>query len=247
MPIIEAIILYFVLFFPSVFSSVEGGSAIAFSINHALSRIFIYNAPPVALIWFLVLRKKQTATPAKRRLFSPAPRNLASLNPMGLSHMDSFMFNAGNFLATFILALSGLILINISASLANGLVERITGGGFGADFGVQTPDTAAGWFVLCLLCLSAAYLEESFFRFYLSDRLKEFGFYPAMLISSVSFAYCHLYEGVFGVVNALLAGLFLFFIFKKRKSGNGMRTLHALAFAHGVYNALVYAAIALNL
>ncbi|MDR1219100.1 MAG: CPBP family intramembrane metalloprotease [Treponema sp.] len=242
MPTIEAIILYFVLFFPSVFSSVEGGSVIAFSINHALSRIFIYNAPPVVLIWFLVLRKKETAAPTKRPLFSLAPRNPAGLNPM-----DSFMFNAGNFLVTFILALSGLLLINISASLASGLVERVTGGGFEADFGVQTPDTAAGWVVLCLSCLSAAYLEESFFRFYLSDRLKEFGFYPAMLISSVSFAYCHLYEGVFGVVNALLAGLFLFFIFKKRKSGNGMRALHALAFAHGAYNALVYAAVALNL
>jgi hypothetical protein len=79
-----------------------------------------------------------------------------------------------------------------------------------------------------------------------SDRLKEFGLYPAMLMSSVSFAYCHRYEGLFGVANALLAGLFLFFLFNTRKSGNGMRTLHALAFAHGAYNALVYAAIALN-
>jgi membrane protease YdiL (CAAX protease family) len=140
-----------------------------------------------------------------------------------------------------------LLLISVSASIASGLAERITGRSFEAGFGVQTPDTAAGWVALCLSCLSAAYLEESFFRFYLSDRLKEFGFYTAMLTSSVGFAYCHVYEGVFGVVNALLAGLFLFFIFNKRKRGKGTRTLCALAFAHGAYNALVYAAAALNL
>jgi membrane protease YdiL (CAAX protease family) len=121
----------------------------------------------------------------------------------------------------------------------------MTGARFEVDVGFQAPDTAAGWWVLCLSCLSAAYLEESFFRFYLSERLKKFGFYPAMLMSSVSFAYCHLYEGVFGVANALLAGLFLFFIFNKR--GDRMRALHAIALAHGAYNILVYAAIALNL
>ncbi|MDR2447899.1 MAG: CPBP family intramembrane metalloprotease [Treponema sp.] len=242
MPIIEAIILYLVLFFPSVFSTLEEGRAIAFSINQELSRIFIYNAPSLTLVWVLLLWKKSPA-PAKP-LFSPVPRNFTGLNPMA-----SFLFNAGDILLTFIFALSGLLIINISASLANGLAERVTGSRFDfeVDVSFQTPDTAAGWWVLCLSCLSAGYLEESFFRVYLSDRLKKCGFYPAMLMSSVSFAYCHLYEGVFGVVNALLAGLFLFFIFNKRKYSAGMQTLHAIALAHGAYNALVYVAIALDI
>ncbi|MDR0556415.1 MAG: hypothetical protein LBG43_00885, partial [Treponema sp.] len=141
---IEAIILYMVIFFPSVFSGVEEGSAIAFSINQALSRVFIYNAPPMALIWFLALRKT-SATPAPNtRLFLPALQkptesNSASLNPRG-----SFILNGRRLLATFTLALSGLLLISVSASIASGLAERITGRSFEAGFGVQTPDTAAG-------------------------------------------------------------------------------------------------------
>ncbi|MDR2783873.1 MAG: CPBP family intramembrane metalloprotease [Treponema sp.] len=229
MPALEAIILYLVLFFPSVFFNIEKGTVIAFSINQELSRIFIYNAPSLSLVWFLLLRKKEPA--AEKPLFLPASRS-----PAG-----SFMLNAGNILLTFILALSGLLIINISASMANELAERAVGARFEVGVDFQTPDTAAGWVVLCLSHLSAAYLEESFFRFYLSNRLKGFGFYPAMLMSSVSFAYCHLYEGFFGVVNALLAGLFLFFIFNKRKYGAGMQTLHAIAFAHSAYNMLVYA------
>jgi hypothetical protein len=246
-PIIEAIILYFVLFFPSVFSSVEEGSVIAFSINQELSRVFIYNTPALALVWFLLLRKKEAA-PVKPFFPPAAPRDSATLNPASLNPAASFLFNAGNILVTFTLALLGLLLINIGASMASDLAERaMTGARFEVAIDFQTPDTAMGWVVLCLSCLSAGYLEESFFRFYLSDRLKKFGFYPAMLMSSVSFAYCHMYEGVFGVANALLAGLFLFFIFNKRKRGDGTQTLCAVAFAHGAYNALVYAAIALNL
>ncbi|MDR2194208.1 MAG: CPBP family intramembrane metalloprotease [Treponema sp.] len=241
MQVLEAVILYLVLFFPSLFIGVGEETVIAFSISRELIRIFIYNLPPLAFIWFLLLKEK-TGRRRESAPFLPVLRNAVC---------SSVSNNINGFL-TFILAFFGLLAINAGISVLSGLAERASGISFEADIAIQTPDTAAGWytatgwFVLYLSCLSAGYLEESFFRYYLSDRLKEYGPYPAMLMSSVSFAFCHVYEGLFGVANALFAGLLLFFIFNKRKSGNGIQTLHAIAFAHGTYNALMYAAVALN-
>ncbi|MFP3041644.1 CPBP family intramembrane metalloprotease [Treponema primitia] len=89
---------------------------------------------------------------------------------------------------------------------------------------------------MILSCLSTGYLEESYFRFYLFTRFKQGGVSPvkAMIVSSILFALCHVYEGPLGALNALLAGLLLFFIFSRRRS------LHGIAWAHGAYNIFVY-------
>jgi hypothetical protein len=233
MLVIEAVMLYLVLFFPSVFAGVEKETVIAFSVNRELLRIFVYNIPPLMYIWFLLLPKKDIMR-AEPAFFLSALRN-AVFSPVS---------NGTNVFLTCILAFFGLFAISTGCSALSGLAESASSASFGSGMSLQTPDTAVGWLVLYLSCVSTGYLEESFFRFYLSDRLKECGLYPAMLMSSVGFAFCHVYEGLFGVVNAFFAGMFLFFIFNKRKSGNGIQTLHALAFAHGTYNALIYAIIA---
>jgi membrane protease YdiL (CAAX protease family) len=84
--------------------------------------------------------------------------------------------------------------------------------------------------------LSAGYLEETYFRFYLFKRLGEAGAGPvkAALVSSLLFALCHLYEGPLGALNAFAAGLLLFYIFARSRS------LHGIAWAHGGYNIFVY-------
>ncbi|MDR2792663.1 MAG: CPBP family intramembrane metalloprotease [Treponema sp.] len=237
MPVLEAIILYLVLFFPAVFAGVEGGTVIVFSVNRELLHMFVYNIPPLALIWFLLLPKKNMLT-----MRTEPAAFLSTLRNAVFSSVSTRI----NVFMSFILAFFGLLAISTGGSALSELLERAAGISFETDVSLQTPETVLGWLVLYFSCVSTGYLEESFFRFYLSDRLKAYGLYPAMLMSSIGFAFCHVYEGPFGVVNALLAGVFLFFIFNKRKSGNGMQTLHALAFAHGTYNALIYAAIALN-
>jgi membrane protease YdiL (CAAX protease family) len=101
---------------------------------------------------------------------------------------------------------------------------------------VQGPENWSGWIVLILSCFCTGYLEESFFRFYLFKRLSDGGI-PAgryVVISSVLFACCHAYEGWGGALNALLAGIVLALVFARSKS------LHALAWAHAIYNVLFY-------
>jgi membrane protease YdiL (CAAX protease family) len=105
--------------------------------------------------------------------------------------------------------------------------------------GVPVPAPAGflPWTAAVLSSLSAGYLEESYFRWYLPARFREAGI-SAVLSFSVStllFALCHVYEGPWGFANALLAGALLSFLFVKGRS------FHSIALAHGLYNVLVYA------
>jgi membrane protease YdiL (CAAX protease family) len=203
MSILEAFFLYLVLFFPSIFAG-SGDVSALFSIKQSLLYIFVYNAPALALIWFLLLRD-------------------SSFSLKKNSFKEKFL--------SFIAALFGLLLIGFSTATLNTVYGNIF---FQGDSTPKTPNSPFGWFVLAGLCLSTGCLEESFFRVYLAERLKTLGFYRSALISSVFFAFCHLYEGFFGVLNALFAGFFLFFIYHKRKS------FESIVLAHSVYNALMY-------
>ncbi|MDR1949246.1 MAG: CPBP family intramembrane metalloprotease [Spirochaetaceae bacterium] len=51
----------------------------------------------------------------------------------------------------------------------------------------------------------------------------------------ILFSLCHLYEGFWGVLNALFAGVLLALVFRR------YRSLHGIAWAHGLYNAFIYA------
>jgi membrane protease YdiL (CAAX protease family) len=103
------------------------------------------------------------------------------------------------------------------------------------------PRDPAAVAVMILSCLTTGYLEETYFRFYLFKRFGEAGAGPvkAALASSLLFAFCHLYEGPLGALNAFAAGLLLFYIFARRRS------LHGVAWAHGGYNIFVYIMAAL--
>jgi len=104
-----------------------------------------------------------------------------------------------------------------------------------------SPQTAAGWVVLVISCVSSAYLEESFFRFYLLSRREEMGLGPlgAVLGSAMLFSICHIYEGPWGFLNSALSGLVLAFAFLR------FRSLHGVAVAHALYNILAYVLVAM--
>jgi len=93
-----------------------------------------------------------------------------------------------------------------------------------------------------LSCLFAAYLEESYFRFYLLSKRHEMNMSDtsALLFSTALFSVCHIYEGPWGFTNAVLAGAFLGFIFLRYNS------LHGIAIAHGMYNISVFVINALT-
>jgi membrane protease YdiL (CAAX protease family) len=86
-----------------------------------------------------------------------------------------------------------------------------------------------------LFSLVTGYREELFFRAYLLTRFTGLGAgrLPAVLLSSMLFAAGHIYQGPAGFGVALLQGCYFSLLFLRR------RNLHRLAWAHGLYNALI--------
>jgi membrane protease YdiL (CAAX protease family) len=101
---------------------------------------------------------------------------------------------------------------------------------------LETPSDAVGWLAQCQSCLGTGYLEESWFRLYLPLKLRNAGIVSgtAVALSTLLFALCHRYEGVWGVLNAALAGAVLSLVIWKKKS------FHGIALAHALYNILAY-------
>jgi hypothetical protein len=136
-------------------------------------------------------------------------------------------------LFAFLWAFPFLILTSLSVSMA---AARFPGQPQG--FKTGAPSGIAGLAVMLFSCLSTGYLEESYFRYYLGEKIRETGLasWVFMLISVTLFGLCHLYEGPWGMMNSMLAALILGLIYIR------FRCLHGLALAHGFYNAVVYLA-----
>jgi membrane protease YdiL (CAAX protease family) len=182
-------------------------AAAVFSPLEELNRILVYNLPALALIWYLLLRP-ETGKPGRIPGFSR--RDLWSV----LAALPALLFTA------------------LSVSLAASLFNAIPGGGPPGS----PPPRISAWILISLSCLSTGYLEESFFRYYLHEKLTLSGLSAPrfILVSAALFSLCHIYEGPWGVMNACFAGLLLALIFAR------FRALHGIALAHGLYNLLVY-------
>jgi len=208
------LILYFVLFFPGIYSAgLWGGAEIAetisFSIVRELGRTLTYTIPSLALLWYIF----------------PDKKGFSSLKQEKLQKRDFLPFAIG---------LPGLILIGLAVSF---LVSF-----FYLNFGlalpvkVEAPISVLGWIVMVFSCLGTGYLEESYFRYYLLTKFEKQQ--PIVLIrivfSTILFSICHIFEGPWGIINAMLAGFFLSWLYNRFKS------LHGVAWAHGAYNIFVY-------
>ena len=214
----EPLILYFVLFFPRVFSIISSGGisqeielpeTIQFSMVRELGRTLTYTIPSLALIWYIILNKK----------------SLSSLKQERPGKQDILPFAIG---------LPGLIFIGMGISFVILLFSRYEG--FIPPLRVEAPGTILGWVVMVFSCLGTGYLEESYFRYYLLTKL-ESQLPPVglrIVFSTILFSLCHIYEGPWGIINAVLAGLLLSVLFIRYKS------LHGIAWAHGAYNIFVY-------
>jgi membrane protease YdiL (CAAX protease family) len=204
---IESLILYAVLFLRGPIVQSLAGEAVAFSASVELVRIVLYNIPSLALVWYLLFQVKG---PRKWGIRRPGRRDI----------LPGF------------LALPALALIGFTVSLVS---PHFSGVPAAPQF--LPPDNWPSWVVLVLSCISTGYLEESFFRFYLLSKRDALGLGTgrAALISVLLFSVCHIYEGPWGFLNAVLSGTLLAFIFLR------YRSLHGIALAHGLYNTLVYA------
>ena len=207
----EALLLYFVLFFPSL----SGGAGISvadiipFSITRELVRTFTYTIPSFALLWYLISGKNGFSALVSEK---PGSRDFIPL----------------------VFGFSGLVIIGFGISF---LVTFFSGFfGFSLPPKIAAPDNIRGWIVIFLSCFGTGYLEESYFRYYLLKKLEFQLPFPALRIafSTILFAVCHFYEGPWGIINAVLAGVLLSILFIR------YRSLHSIAWAHGAYNMLVY-------
>jgi membrane protease YdiL (CAAX protease family) len=184
---------------------------ILFSVTAELVRI-MFTIPVLALIWYLLGRGKP-------------------VRDWGLKPCKKDLFSS-------LIAFPCLLIIGFSASY--------TGTHFGSSFAYNelfgAPKGAAEWMLLCISCISAGYLEESFFRLYLLSRRKELSLSApaAMAVQAALFSICHIYEGPWGLVNALLSGILLSLVFLR------YNTLHGIALAHGLYNIAAYATAAIT-
>ena len=86
--------------------------------------------------------------------------------------------------------------------------------------------------LVLLVCLATGYLEESYFRVYLTTRM-DFAGVPrsrSLLLVNLLFASGHLYQGLPGFAGTLVIGLYLTRLFYSR------RNIHLIAITHGLYN-----------
>ena len=204
---IEALILYIVLFFAGTAGSIAGGTAQAADFSVTAEIMRILLYSIPSLALIWYLIFK--AGRLENSIIRPGKKDLLS----GLITLPC-------------LFIIGFAVIFVSSHI----------GGSSAQAPLHNPSTGMGWIVLCISNICAAYLEESYFRYYLLTRRDEFKLNAAsaLMLSTALFSICHIYEGPWGFLNAALSGTFLGFIFLRYNS------LHGIAIAHGLYNVLVY-------
>ena len=210
----EAFLLYFVLFFPSLSSGVDfslpQAEVIPFSAIRELGRTLTYTIPSLALLWYLISGRQGISA-----FFSEKPKK------------QDFL--------PFIIGLPGLILISLGISLLKSLFSKSLG--LPLPPWVKAPVNMSGWIVMVFSCLATGYLEESYFRYYLLSKLENQVPWTALRIGFAAFLFaaCHFYEGPMGILNAVSASVLLSFLFIR------YRSLHGIAWAHAAYNIFVYA------
>jgi membrane protease YdiL (CAAX protease family) len=210
---LEPFIVYAVLFLPSFASGgfftgtagTEEQETIRFVISQELSRILGYTVPALLLIGYLLVLRG-----GKRRL-PGQPRS-------------------GDFLSLAI-ALPGLLGIGLLISLISSVFSADN-----AALTIEAPKGPLAIIIMLISCFSNGYLEEFYFRYYLFLRFKQASIngIPAIVLSVLLFSLCHVYEGPWGTLNACLAGILLFLVYKK------YRVLHGVAWAHSLYNIFIY-------
>jgi len=204
---IEALILYILLFFPGstfIFTNKEA-VVIDFSVTAGLVNIFTFLMPSLALIWYLIYKARKIEIWAVR----PGKKDIISF------------------------------IITLPCLLITGLAVTFTGvyiGGHSSEITLKSPSTVIEWIILFITCLLSAYLEESYFRYYLLTKREELNLNAAsaLALSVVMFSICHIYEGPWGFMNAVISGTILGFIFLRYYS------LHGIAIAHTLYNISIY-------
>jgi len=130
-------------------------------------------------------------------------------------------------------------LITLPCLLITGLSVAFTASfiNVNSTYAFTAPSSIFDWTALCFSCLIFAYLEESYFRYYLLTNRDELNLNvtSALVLSAALFSICHISGGPWSFINAFIGGSILGFMFLRYNS------FHGIAIAHGLYNIAVYA------
>lgn len=208
---IAPFLIYFALFFPSIIIQFFQPSDVyqIFNTPHIMIKKILLDLILITLFLLLIFRVLKE-TPKEAKLHFPLPKNILWIFfilvvAIGISSLFSFLSQ----------------LFPLSAFLEKKVPIEKT------SFQLQNP------FLIMLLLLTSAYMEELFFRGYLLDSLqKELLFPHAMVISSLLFSLGHLNQGFWGIPATFCLGV-LFCIMKERS-----QNLHIVAISHWLYNGI---------
>jgi len=213
----EALILYILLFFSGLAAFFSGltEKTPEFSVMAELVRIIMYYIPAIALIWHLQLNRSHQIKVSEHPVTEKQKKDIQILK-----------FQKKDFIS-FVIALPCLIFTGSVITILSALTNSSS-----APEIFSSPSTITGWIILCLTCVFSAYLEESYFRFYILSNKNEMNLKApaALILSVILFSFCHIYGGFFGFLNAFLCGALLGIIFLRFKS------IHGIAIAHCIYN-----------
>ncbi|MBI9102351.1 MAG: CPBP family intramembrane metalloprotease [Spirochaetales bacterium] len=86
--------------------------------------------------------------------------------------------------------------------------------------------------IVLISCLTTGYLEELYFRSYLTTKMTFAGYSRnrIIILANLIFAVGHLYQGIAGLAGTFVIGIYLTFLFFIR------RDIHLIAITHGLYN-----------
>lgn len=233
----EPFIIYLVLFLPDFASAglFPVGEVYQFTIGRELNRIFGYNIPSLLLLWYLFHIKSKRIFPTKVQSgdFQSLIIALTGLLGIGLGvSVLSSIISIPETTITIVEAPGGTAawILTIVSCLSTGYLEETYFRHYLLNrFRKQTPVPPAGPEnpdpgprIRGLPAAPDALYAKT-------------GPVPGILVSTALFSLCHIYEGPWGVVNAVLAGLLLSLIYIHYGA------IHGLAWAHGLYNIFIYA------
>ena len=126
------------------------------------------------------------------------------------------------------------------------LITGLLGDHFAVDSpavftGVFPNETPWGWITTGIAMLSVAWVEELFFRSYLTLRLRQLHAHPAVaiVVAALLFAVGHGYQGVLALIFAFSAGIILGILWVWRPN------IVAFTIGHGAYNIIALTALGL--
>ena len=196
-----------VLFFRLPFNNIWPEEPVEFSATSQVARLFYITIPSIALIWYLLLKAK-------------------SIKEWGISLPKKQDFVA------FFISLPALILVSATVFFVSSHLDKSSFTGPR----LLPPQDFVSWIVLVVSCVFSAFLEESYFRFYLLSKHEDMKIntHIAVLMSTILFSCCHIYEGPWGFLNSAISAVVLAYSFLR------FRSLYGIVLAHAVYNVLAY-------